>query len=284
SRASNSFLKSLFEAEVPEIAEKVIEIVNVAREPGFRAKVVVRSNSTKVDPVGACVGIRGSRIRVIMSELAGEKIDLIPYNEETLYFIAKAFSPATPTSVKVLDKENRRALVIVPDDQLAIAIGREGQNIRLVSRLTGWELEVKSEGQQFEETRTTTELAANELLKIDGVGNKVAETLIAMGIDSIQKLSGLTADQLSSFQGIGPKTAQKMIDGAKKFLEENPGYDGTSAPAPAPAPAAVEKPAAETASPAPETPAPAAAPEAAGGTAGNDGSTEASNDPEKNKE
>ncbi len=158
SRASNSFLKSLFEAEVPEIAEKVIEIVNVAREPGFRAKVVVRSNSTKVDPVGACVGIRGSRIRVIMSELAGEKIDLIPYNEETLYFIAKAFSPATPTSVKVLDKENRRALVIVPDDQLAIAIGREGQNIRLVSRLTGWELEVKSEGQKFEETRKTTEL------------------------------------------------------------------------------------------------------------------------------
>ncbi|KAF0125578.1 MAG: N utilization substance protein A [Elusimicrobia bacterium] len=273
SRASNSFLKSLFEAEVPEIAEKVIEIVNVAREPGFRAKVVVRSNSTKVDPVGACVGIRGSRIRVIMTELAGEKIDLIPYNEETLYFIAKAFSPATPTSVKVLDKEHRRALVIVPDDQLAIAIGREGQNIRLVSRLTGWELEVKSEGQKSEETRKTTELVANELLKVDGIGNKVAETLITMGIDSIQKLSVLTADQLSSFQGIGPKTAQRMIDGAKKFLEDNLGYDGTSTPAAAaPAPAA-EKPAAEEpAAEQPETP------------AAKDESTEASNDPEKNKE
>ncbi|HBE88700.1 MAG TPA: transcription termination/antitermination protein NusA [Elusimicrobia bacterium] len=281
SRASNSFLKSLFEAEVPEIAEKVIEIVNVAREPGFRAKVVVRSNSTKVDPVGACVGIRGSRIRVIMTELAGEKIDLIPYNEETLYFIAKAFSPATPTSVKVLDKENRRALVIVPDDQLAIAIGREGQNIRLVSRLTGWELEVKSEGQKFEETRKTTELVTNELLKVDGIGNKVAETLIAMGIDSIQKLSVLTADQLSSFQGIGPKTAQRMVDGAKQFLADNPGYDGTSKPAekPAekPADAVPAQPAAET--PAAEQPAPAEATPAA-----KDESTEASNDPEKNKE
>jgi len=285
SRASNAFLKSLFEAEVPEIAEKVIEIVNVAREPGFRAKVVVRSNSTKVDPVGACVGIRGSRIRVIMSELAGEKIDLIPYNEETLYFIAKAFSPATPTSVKVLDKENRRALVIVPDDQLAIAIGREGQNIRLVSRLTGWELEVKSEGQKFEETRKTTELAANELLKIDGVGNKVAETLIAMGVDSIQKLSGLTADQLSSFQGIGPKTAQKMIDGAKKFLEDNPGYDGTSKPAEAAA-APAEKPAGDAPAAEPAAPAekPAEEAPAAEQSAANDGSTEASNDPEKNKE
>ncbi len=284
SRASNAFLKSLFEAEVPEIAEKVIEIVNVAREPGFRAKVVVRSNSTKVDPVGACVGIRGSRIRVIMTELAGEKIDLIPYNEETLYFIAKAFSPATPTSVKVLDKENKRALVIVPDDQLAIAIGREGQNIRLVSRLTGWELEVKSEGQKFEESRKTTELVTNELLKVDGIGNKVAETLIAMGIDSIQKLSVLTADQLSSFQGIGPKTAQKMVDGAKQFLADNPGYDGTSRPSEKPA----EKPAVE------EKEAPAAEQPASAGNAmtngvpvppaAKDGSTEASNDPEKNKE
>lgn len=224
SRASGAFLRSLFEAEVPEIAEKVIEIVDVVRDPGFRAKVLVRSNSPKVDPVGACVGIRGSRIRVIMSELANEKIDLIPFIDDTLTMIAKSFSPATVSSVKVLDREAKRAQVIVPDDQLAMAIGREGQNIRLASRLTGWEIEVKSEGQRYEEQKRTTDQAMHDLLQIDGVGTKAAETLITMGVTDIPTLAGLTEEELCSLEGIGEKTAQKMIAGAKKFLEDNPNY------------------------------------------------------------
>ncbi len=234
SRASGAFLKALFEAEVPEIAEKVIEIVDVVRDPGFRAKVLVRSNSPKVDPVGACVGIRGSRIRVIMSELANEKIDLIPYIEDTLTMIAKSFSPATVSSVKILDKENKRAQIIVPDDQLAMAIGREGQNIRLASRLTGWEIEVKSEGQRTEETKHTNDMAMQDLLKIDGIGAKVAETLITMNVLDIRTVAGLTEEELCSLEGIGEKTAQKIIAGAKKFLEENPNYGQQSAQEEAP--------------------------------------------------
>mgnify|MGYP001489430718 CR=1 FL=1 len=143
---------------------------------------------------------------------------------------------------------------------------------QLEEKLAAQEAANKELAAKFEETRKTTELVTNELLKVDGIGNKVAETLIAMGIDSIQKLSVLTADQLSSFQGIGPKTAQKMVDGAKQFLADNPGYDGTSRPAEKPAAEAKESPAAEQ--PAPAEPTPAA----------KEGSTEASNDPEKNKE
>jgi N utilization substance protein A len=224
SRASTGFLKALFEAEVPEISEKVIEIVDMARDPGFRAKVLVRSNSPKVDPVGACVGMRGSRIRVIMNELSNEKIDLIPYVEDTLSLIAKSLSPAVVSSVRVLDKEGKRAQVIVSDEQLAMAIGREGQNIRLASRLTGWEIEVKSEGQRYEETKRVTDLAMQDLLKIDGIGAKVAETLITMGVLDIRKVSGLSEADLCSLEGIGEKTAQKIVAGAKKYIEEHPDY------------------------------------------------------------
>ena len=151
SRRSPELIKKLFELEVPEVADGLVEIVNVAREPGYRSKIAVVSHADGVDPVGACVGPRGSRVRMVVSELRGEKIDIIPYNDEPARFVAKALSPARVREVLV-DDENKQATVVVPDDQLSLAIGKEGQNARLAARLTGWRVDIKSE----------TEFAAEE--------------------------------------------------------------------------------------------------------------------------
>jgi transcription termination/antitermination protein NusA len=144
SRRNSELIKKLFELEVPEIADKLVEITGVAREPGWRSKIAVISHADGVDPVGACVGPRGSRVRMVVSELRGEKIDIIPYNEEPARFVAKALSPARVREVLV-DDETKEATVIVPDDQLSLAIGRDGQNARLAARLTGWKVDIKSE-------------------------------------------------------------------------------------------------------------------------------------------
>jgi transcription termination/antitermination protein NusA len=144
SRRSPELIKALFELEVPEVADALVEIVGVAREPGYRSKIAVVSHADGVDPVGACVGPRGSRVRMVVSELRGEKIDIIPYNEEPARFVAKALSPARVREVLV-DDEAKQATVVVPDDQLSLAIGREGQNARLAARLTGWRVDIKSE-------------------------------------------------------------------------------------------------------------------------------------------
>jgi N utilization substance protein A len=151
SRRDPELIKKLFELEVPEIADGLVEIANVAREPGYRSKIAVVSHADGVDPVGACVGPRGSRVRMVVSELRGEKIDIIPFNEEPARFVAKALSPARVREVLV-DDEAKQATVIVPDDQLSLAIGREGQNARLAARLTGWRVDIRSE----------TEFAAEE--------------------------------------------------------------------------------------------------------------------------
>jgi transcription termination/antitermination protein NusA len=144
SRRDPELIKSLFELEVPEIADGLVEITGVAREPGYRSKIAVVSHVDGVDPVGACVGPRGSRVRMVVSELRGEKIDIIPYNEEPARFVAKALSPARVREVLV-DDAGKQATVIVPDDQLSLAIGREGQNARLAARLTGWRIDIRSE-------------------------------------------------------------------------------------------------------------------------------------------
>lgn len=221
SRASPAFLKALLEAEVPEIGEKIVEVMGIVRDPGFRSKVVVKSNSSKVDPVGACVGVRGSRIRVIMAETCGEKIDLIHYSDDIETMIMKALAPASVSSVKIIDKDLKRALVIVPDDQLSVAIGKDGQNIKLVTRLTGWDIQVKSERQKIDEEKQNSKAIEQDLCKIDGIGPKVAETLVKMGITDVQKLSNLKLEDLSSFQGIGEKTARKIINGVQKYIREN---------------------------------------------------------------
>jgi transcription termination/antitermination protein NusA len=150
SRRSEELVRRLFELEVPEIADGLVEIVGVAREPGYRTKISVVSHSDGVDPVGACVGPRGSRVRMVVSELRGEKIDIIPYNEEAARFVAKALSPARVREVLLVD-ENLEAIVVVPDDQLSLAIGKDGMNARLANRLTGWKIDIKSETEMAED-------------------------------------------------------------------------------------------------------------------------------------
>jgi N utilization substance protein A len=164
SRRNPELIRKLFELEVPEIADKLVEIVNVAREPGYRSKIAVVSHADGVDPVGACVGPRGSRVRMVVSELRGEKIDIIPYNEEPARFVAKALSPARVREVLV-DDEEKQATVIVPDDQLSLAIGRDGQNARLAAKLTGWRVDIKSETEFSEEEE---ELDFEEAEETDG--------------------------------------------------------------------------------------------------------------------
>jgi N utilization substance protein A len=149
SRTSPQMLAKLFEAEVPEVAEGIVEIVNVVREPGSRAKIAVYSNDGDVDPVGACVGMRGSRVQNVVSELRGEKIDIIPWTEDVARFACNALSPAAVSKVFVED-ENRSMEIIVPDDQLSLAIGKRGQNVRLAAKLTGWKIDIKSETRQAE--------------------------------------------------------------------------------------------------------------------------------------
>lgn len=220
SRAAPLFLRRLFELEVPEIGEKIVEIVEIARDPGFRAKVLVRSNDSKVDAVGSCVGIRGSRIRSIMGELAGERIDLIPWDAEPKKLLANALAPAKVAAVRITDEANRIAEIIVSDEQLSLAIGKEGQNVRLAAKLTGWNLEVKSEAQKGLEKNA--EQAAAALAQLEGVGPKTLEILIKAGMTDIARLASATTDELTVLQGVGEKTAARIIASAKAYLEAHP--------------------------------------------------------------
>jgi N utilization substance protein A len=244
SRAAPLFLRRLFEMEVPEIGEKVVEIVEIVRDPGFRAKVVVRSNNPKVDAVGACVGIRGSRIRSVMNELSGERIDLIPFSPDLTTLISNSIIPGKANSVKILSEDNRQAEIIVPNDQLALTIGKDGQNIRLACKLTGWSLAVKSEAQKSEEVKLVQESRMADLRALEGIGEKTAEVLIKAGMADIRRLATFSVDDLMILDGVGEKTAAKIIESAKKWVEENP-----KAPEPAAAvaaePAPVEEPSAE---------------------------------------
>jgi N utilization substance protein A len=167
SRRSEELVRRLFELEVPEISDGLVEIVGVAREPGYRSKISVVSHNDGVDPVGACVGPRGSRVRMVVSELRGEKIDIIPFDEEPARFVAKSLSPARVREV-ILDDDRCEATVVVPDDQLSLAIGKDGQNARLANRLTGWKIDIKSETEMNEEDSTVYAATETEPQMIDG--------------------------------------------------------------------------------------------------------------------
>ncbi|HEV7804599.1 MAG TPA: transcription termination factor NusA [Solirubrobacteraceae bacterium] len=203
SRRDPELIKKLFELEVPEIADGLVEIANVAREPGYRSKIAVVSHADGVDPVGACVGPRGSRVRMVVSELRGEKIDIIPYNDEPARFVAKALSPARVREVLV-DDDGKQATVIVPDDQLSLAIGREGQNARLAARLTGWRIDIKSESefaaeeqeQGYEEEETQGRCAA-----VMSTGRRCPNAALPgsryCGLDSHQALANQPTDEIA---------------------------------------------------------------------------------------
>jgi N utilization substance protein A len=215
SRTHPAFLKALFEVEVPEISEGLIDIVSVAREPGKRGKIAVRAKDKDIDPVGACVGMRGSRVQSVVQELRGEKIDIIPYTEDAAKFVSSALSPAKVNRVFV-DEENRAMTVIVPDDQLSLAIGKNGQNVRLAVKLTGWKIDVKNETMAAEKDDD----GHKALMQIPGIGPAMAEKLFAQGIKSIAMVAAMEPEALSAIPGVGEKTSTEWIEEAVRLLDE----------------------------------------------------------------
>ena len=202
SRRDPDLIKALFELEVPEIADSLVEITMVAREPGYRSKIAVVSHADGVDPVGACVGPRGSRVRMVVSELRGEKIDIIPYNDEPARFVAKALSPARVREVLV-DDEAKQATVIVPDDQLSLAIGREGQNARLAARLTGWRIDIRSETEfatEAEEADGDVDEASGRCAAVNRNGRRCPNAALPgsryCGLPAHQDMESREGDQL----------------------------------------------------------------------------------------
>ncbi len=222
SRADAALVQRLFEMEVPEIYDGTVQIRAAAREAGERTKVAVASRDKDVDPVGACVGMKGMRVQSIIRELRGEKIDIIPYNEETVAFAQKALSPAKVTRVQITDPENRKLEVIVEDSQLSLAIGKKGQNVRLASKLIGWDIDIKSEEEkrrEIEEQMTALTAPTTPLTVLAGIGPKTIEKLEAAGIASLEKLASMTPEQLMEIPGIGEKMIDKIYQAVNRFYE-----------------------------------------------------------------
>jgi len=215
-------VQRLFEMEVPEIYDGTVQIRHAAREAGERTKVAVASRDKDVDPVGACVGMKGMRVQSIIRELRGEKIDIIPYSEETVAFAQKALSPAKVTRVQITDPENKKLEVIVEDSQLSLAIGKKGQNVRLASKLIGWDIDIKSEEekrQEIEEQMTALTAPTTPLTALAGVGAKTIEKIEAAGITNVEKLAGMTPEQLMEIPGIGEKMVDKIYQAVNRFYE-----------------------------------------------------------------
>ncbi len=218
SRVCNEFLQHLFALEVPEIYEKVIEIKAIAREPGERAKVAVYSSDDRIDPVGACVGIKGVRVQSIVRELNNERIDIVPYSSNSEVFVTRALAPAKVVNINVNDLE-KKMTVAVEDDKLSLAIGRAGQNARLASKLTGWKVNIMSETEYNEAKHHEAEMLV-PVGQLEGVGAKLEERLADVDIGSIQKLATTPLEQLIKIEGLGLKTAETLLEKAKAFVEQ----------------------------------------------------------------
>jgi len=253
SRSHPDFVAKLFEMEVPEIYENIVEVKGVVREAGDRTKIAVSSKESQVDPVGACVGMKGARVQAVVRELRGEKIDIIPWSEDPRIFIAKALSPAVVEKVGVTE-EDRAALAVVADAQLSLAIGKKGQNVRLAAKLTGWKIDILSESEYeqerqkerdqeieaaiAEETRKLAEeteaaktlaaehaeaeaKSASDITNIEGVGQKTAEQLRLAGYDTLEKIASMSDEEILAVPGIGEKTAQKILLSARALLNKS---------------------------------------------------------------
>jgi transcription termination/antitermination protein NusA len=249
-RKHQNLVKKLFELEVPEIYEGIVEIKAISRQPGDRTKIAVWSKDEKVDSVGACVGMRGGRVKNIVTELSGEKIDIVRYNEDVREYIKASLLPAEVGEIK-LDKANKRAEVIVADDQLSLAIGKHGQNVRLASKLVGWELDVRTKAAlaaqmlsaamqegaapQAEKVQPAEEVSVPEkkthdkskkaaetvsLEQLSGVGEKTLDSLSEAGFKSLADIANADIDSLTKVKGIAQKKAEKLIKEAKKLLEK----------------------------------------------------------------
>ena len=218
SRNSDEFLKELFALEVPEIYEKVIEIKGIAREPGERAKVAVYSSDDRIDPVGACVGIKGVRVQSIVRELNNERIDIVPYSSHSEMFVTRSLAPAKVVHIDTFDVEDKMT-VVVEDEKLSLAIGRNGQNARLASKLTGWKINILSET-EYNEIRKREAEILEPVGNLEGIGDKIRDRLIENDISSVQRLAGSTVETLTKIEGLGPKTAEKLIERAAARAEE----------------------------------------------------------------
>jgi N utilization substance protein A len=223
SRTHPNFLINLFRTEVPEISEGIVNIMGAAREPGIRAKIAVASNNSDIDPVGACVGMKGSRVQNVVQELRGEKIDIIPWHVDPAKFVCNALAPAEISRV-IIDETNQLMEVIVPDDFLSIAIGKRGQNVRLASKLTGWHLDVKSE------TRYSKAMQSgyDSLVALPGIGISMADGLYEKGFYSAEEVSHATVEDLIQIRGIGEEKARKLIEAAKFAVAEAEQSEGVS--------------------------------------------------------
>ena len=214
SRTNNNFLEKLFEMEVPEIAEGIVKVMGISREPGFRAKIAVSSSESDVDPVGACVGMKGSRVQNVVQELQGERIDIVPWNPDPAKFVSSGLAPAEVAMVLV-DEDKKSLMVVVPDDQLSLAIGRQGQNVRLASKLLGWNIDVKSEARYAK----LEEDGYRSLLNIEGVDEGVADILYDGGFRAASDLKGVGIKELEELKGMKPERATKLVEAIENYLE-----------------------------------------------------------------
>jgi N utilization substance protein A len=216
SRTHPNFLITLFRTEVPEISEGIVSIMGASREPGVRAKIAVASNNSDIDPVGACVGMKGSRVQNVVQELRGEKIDIIPWHIDPAKFVCSSLAPAEISRV-IIDEDNRSMEVIVPDEFLSIAIGKKGQNVRLASKLSGWHLDVKSESSYNQAMQS----GYNSLMALPGVGISLADALYEKGFYSAEEIAKASREELLQIRGVDEAMADSLIEAAQAAVEQN---------------------------------------------------------------